>query len=128
LAFSSIKSLNTWLLGENYAQSLGINIKRSRLIIVSATGLLIGAVTAFCGPIAFVGLAVPHLVRIIVTSTNHKILIPAVILGGSILLLFCDIIAQLPGNSRILPINAVTSLVGAPVVIWVIMRSKTIRM
>jgi len=128
LAFSSIKSLNTWLLGENYAQSLGINIKRSRLIIVSATGLLVGAVTAFCGPIAFVGLAVPHLVRIIVPSSNHKILIPTVMIGGAMLLLFCDIVAQVPGGARIIPINAVTSLVGAPVVIWVIMRSKTIKM
>ena len=127
MAFSSIKPLNTWLLGENYAQSLGINIKRSRLIIVSATGLLVGAVTAFCGPIAFVGLAVPNLVRIIVPSSNHKILIPAVMMGGAILLLFCDIVAQLPESSKILPVNAVTSLVGAPVVIWIIMRSKTIR-
>jgi iron complex transport system permease protein len=128
LAFSSIKSLNTWLLGENYAQSLGINIKRSRLIIVSATGLLVGAVTAFCGPIAFVGLAVPHLVRIIVPSSNHKILIPSVMIGGAMLLLFCDIAAQAPGGATIIPINAVTSLIGAPVVIWVIMRSKTIKM
>lgn len=128
LAFSSIKSLNTWLLGENYAQSLGVNIKRSRLIIVSATGLLVGVVTAFCGPIAFVGLAVPHLVRIIVPSSNHKVLIPYVMMGGAMLLLFCDIVAQVPGGARIIPINAVTSLVGAPVVIWVIMRSKTIKM
>jgi iron complex transport system permease protein len=127
VAFSSIKSLNTWLLGENYAQSLGINIKRSRMIVVSATGLLVGAVTAFCGPIAFVGLAVPHLVRIIVPSTNHKGLIPFVMIGGAILLLFCDILAQAPGGATIIPMNAVTSLIGAPVVIWVIMRSKTIR-
>ena len=128
LAFISIKPLNTWLLGENYAQSLGVNIKKSRLIIVSATGLLAGGVTAFCGPIVFVGLAVPHLVRVVVSSSNHKILIPAVMAGGAILLLLCDIIAQLPGDTRILPINAITSLIGAPVVVWVILRSKTIRM
>lgn len=128
MAFTLMKPLNTWLLGDNYAQSLGTNIKRSRLIIIVATGLLTGVVTAFCGPIAFVGLAVPHLVRIILPTSNHKILIPAVMMGGAILLLVCDIIAQLPGNSRIIPINAVTSLIGAPVVVWVIMRSKTIRM
>jgi iron complex transport system permease protein len=128
LAFSSIKSLNTWLLGENYALSLGIPIRRSRMIIVTATGLLVGSVTAFCGPIAFVGLAVPHLVRIVVPTSNHKILIPTVMVGGAMLLLFCDIVAQSPRGATIIPINAVTSLIGAPVVIWVIMRSKTIRM
>lgn len=126
ISYGSIKSLNSWLLGENYAQSLNINMSRSRLRIVVATGLLTGSVTAFCGPIAFVGLAVPHLVRLIIPVTNHKILMPAVMMGGSILLLFCDLVAQLPGNSQILPLNAITSLIGAPVVIWMVIKSKRI--
>jgi iron complex transport system permease protein len=127
IAYLSSKSLNTWLLGENYAQGLGMKVGRSRLWIVVSTGLLTGAVTAFCGPIAFVGLAVPHLVRVVVPTTNHKTLIPAVICGGASLLLLCDLLAQLPGSTQILPLNAVTSLIGAPVVIWMIIKSKRIR-
>jgi iron complex transport system permease protein len=122
-----MKSLNAWLLGDNYAQSLGVNIRQSRFWIVTATSLMAGVVTAFCGPIAFVGLAVPHLVRLIIPTTNHKILIPAVMIGGASLLLFCDLIAHLPGNTQILPLNAVTSLIGGPVVIWMIIRTKKIR-
>jgi len=122
-----MKALNGWLLGDNYAMSLGINIKQSRFWIVTATSLMAGVVTAFCGPIAFVGLAVPHLIRLLIPSTNHKILIPAVMIGGAILLLFCDILAQLPGSTQILPLNAVTSIIGAPVVIWMVIRSKKIR-
>jgi len=127
IAYFSSKSLNTWLLGENYAQGLGMNVRRSRFLIVVSTGLLTGAVTAFCGPIAFVGLAVPHLVRLIIPATNHKILIPSVICGGACLLLLCDLLAQLPGSTQILPLNAITSLIGAPVVIWMIIKSKRIR-
>ena len=122
MAFRSMKSLNAWLLGENYAQSLGINIKRSRFWIVLSTSLMTGSVTAFCGPIAFVGLAVPHLVRLLINTSNHKILLPAVMMGGASLILLCDILAQLPGSTQLLPLNAVTSLIGAPVVIWVVMR------
>jgi iron complex transport system permease protein len=127
IAFSLMKSLNTWLLGENYAKSLGVNINRSRFWIVASTGILAGSVTAFCGPIAFVGLAVPHLVRLIVPSTNHKILLPCVMMGGACLLLFCDIISQLPGHAQVLPLNAVTSIIGAPLVIWMVMRNKQAR-
>jgi iron complex transport system permease protein len=123
----SIKSLNGWLLGDNYATSLGINLKRSRLYTIISTCILTGAVTAFCGPIAFIGLAVPHLTRLIIDTTNHKVLIPAVMLSGASVLLFCDIISQLPGTDSILPINAITALFGAPVVIWVILRNKKIR-
>ncbi len=126
IAYLSSKSLNSWLLGENYAQGLGTNVARSRFWIVVSTGLLTGAVTAFCGPIAFVGLAVPHLVRLVIPTTNHRILIPAVICGGASLLLLCDLLAQLPGSTQILPLNAVTSLIGAPVVIWMILKSKRI--
>lgn len=126
ISYGSIKSLNSWLLGENYARSLQVNLGRSRFLIVVATGLLTGAVTAFCGPIAFVGLAVPHLVRLIIPITNHKILIPAVMAGGASLLLLCDMLAQIPGSTQILPLNAVTSLIGAPVVIWMVIKSKRI--
>lgn len=127
LAFISIKPLNAWLLGDNYATSMGINLKRSRMLIIISTCILTGAVTAFCGPIAFVGLAVPHLVRLVIDTMNHKVLIPAVIISGGSLMLFCDILSQLPGSGFIIPINAITSIVGAPVVIWVIVRSKKIR-
>lgn len=127
IALSCIKPLNAWLLGDNYATSLGVPLKRSRLLIIIGTSLLTGAVTAFCGPIAFVGLAVPHLTRLLIDTTNHKILIPAVILSGAIITLFCDILTRLPGSDFILPINVVTALIGAPVVIWVIVRSKKIR-
>ena len=124
IAASSIKALNAWLLGVNYAQGLGINIKRARILIIIATSILTGGVTAFCGPIAFVGLAVPHLVKLLFKTQNHKILVPSVMIGGAILLLFCDIIAQLPGSDQVLPINALTALVGAPVVIWVILKTR----
>jgi iron complex transport system permease protein len=124
IAFRSMKSLNAWLLGENYAQSLGINIGRSRFWIVLSTSLLAGSVTAFCGPIAFVGLAVPHLVRLLINTSNHKILLPAVMLGGAALILLCDILSQLPGSTQLLPLNAITSLIGAPFVIWVVMKRK----
>lgn len=128
IAITSVKALNAWLLGDHYAQSLGVNIKKSRQMIVLATSLLVGGVTAFCGPIAFVGLAVPHLVRLLVPTTNHKILLPMVMMGGATLLLLCDILAQMPGSANILPLNAITSMIGAPVVIWVVMRSKGVKM
>ncbi|MCK0157689.1 iron ABC transporter permease [Cellulophaga sp. F20128] len=124
LSVLSIKSLNAFLLGENYARSLGVNIKKQRYIIIAATGLLAGGITAFAGPIAFIGLAVPHLTRQIFNTTNHKTLIPAVLLYGAILMLLCDVIAQLPSSAYVLPINAITSIVGAPVVIWLLVRKK----
>jgi len=120
----SIKGLNTLLLGENYAKSLGLNIKQSRLIIVIATSLLAGTITAFAGPIAFIGLAIPHLTRQIFNTSNHKILLPAVFLVGAIIMLICDSIAQLPTSDYTLPINAITSLIGAPVVIWLLVRKR----
>jgi iron complex transport system permease protein len=126
-AVLNVKPLNVWPLGENYAQSVGVNIKRSRFLAICSASILTGGVTAFCGPIAFVGLAVPHLVKLVIKTHDHKLLIPAVSVGGAVLLLACDILAQLPGSTRILPINAITALVGAPVVIWVIMRNKIVR-
>jgi len=124
ISILSIKALNAFLLGENYAQSLGIHLKKSKYLIIIATGLLAGSVTAFAGPIAFVGLAVPHLTRQIFNTTNHKTLIPAVLLYGGILMLLCDTIAQLPNSTQVLPINAITSILGAPVVIWLLIRKR----
>jgi len=119
-----IKPLNSFLLGENYAKSLGINVKQSRIIILVVTSLLTGVITAFSGPIAFIGLAVPHLAKLIFTTSNHKILIPATAITGAIVLLVCDMIAQLPTSEYTLPINAITSLFGAPIVIWLLIRKK----
>ncbi|APX99839.1 FecCD family ABC transporter permease [Lacinutrix venerupis] len=123
-SIASIKALNTLLLGENYAKSLGLNIKQSRLIIIIATSLLAGTITAFAGPIAFIGLAIPHLTRQVFNTSNHKILLPAVFLFGAIIMLICDSIAQLPNTDYTLPINAITSLIGAPVVVWLLVRKK----
>ncbi|WP_410529703.1 FecCD family ABC transporter permease [Winogradskyella sp. J14-2] len=124
LSMISIKSLNSLLLGENYAKSLGINLKQSRFIIILATSLIAGTITAFAGPIAFIGLAIPHLTRQIFKTSNHKILLPAVFLFGAITMLICDSIAQVPGSDYTLPINAITALVGAPVVIWLLVRQR----
>lgn len=126
LGFYVSKPLNAWLLGDNYARSLGVNISSSRFVIILATSLLAGSVTAFCGPIAFVGLAVPHLTRLLINTTNHRILIPGVLVMGASVMLFCDTVAQLPGSAYVLPINAITALIGAPVVIWVIVRAKKV--
>ncbi len=126
LGVASIKPLNALLLGERYAQSLGISLVKSRIVIIIATGLLAGGVTAFAGPIAFVGLAVPHLTRQIFDTMEHRVLIPAVLLYGAVLMLLCDAVAQWPGSPSVLPINAITSLVGAPVVIWLLVRKRKI--
>lgn len=124
LSIFSIKALNTLLLGENYAKSLGLNIKQSRMLIIIATSLLAGTITAFAGPIAFIGLAIPHITRQVFNTSNHKILLPAVFLFGAIIMLICDSIAQLPTSDYTLPINAITSLIGAPVVIWLLVRKR----
>ncbi|WP_299432384.1 iron ABC transporter permease [uncultured Maribacter sp.] len=124
LSIISIKTLNAMLLGENYARTLGINIKKMRYLIILAAGILAGSITAFAGPIAFIGLAVPHLTRQIFNTTNHKILVPAVLIYGAILMLICDTVAQLPSSANILPINAITSIIGAPVVIWLLVRKR----
>lgn len=124
LSILSIKPLNSLLLGENYARSLGVNLKKSRYIIIIATGLLAGGITAFAGPIAFIGLAVPHLTRQIFNTTDHRVLVPAVLVYGAILMLICDTVAQMPTSANVLPINAITSIVGAPVVIWLLVRKK----
>ena len=124
LSVFSSKSLNALLLGENYAKSMGLHIKRTTFIIILATSILAGSITAFVGPIAFVGLAVPHLTRQFYKTSNHLVLLPAVLLCGSLLMLVCDTVAQLPFSEFTLPINAITSLVGAPVVIWLLVRKR----
>ena len=123
-AFMLSKKLNALLLGDNYARSMGLNINKTRLLIIIATALLAGTITAFCGPIAFIGIAIPHITRLIFNTSNHKILFPMVVLCGAILMLICDIIAQIPGREYTLPINAVTSVFGAPLVIWLVIRRK----
>ena len=123
-SIASIKSLDALLLGDNYARSMGLNLKNKRFIIILATSILAGSVTAFAGPIGFIGLAVPHLTKLLFNTSNHKILVPAVLLFGAIIMLICDSIAQLPNSQYTLPINAVTSLFGAPVVIWLLIRKK----
>lgn len=124
IALFCIKNLNSLLLGEQYARSLGVKISRNRILLIGSTSLLAGSITAFAGPIAFVGLAVPHLIRQVIPTSDHRILLPAVIFGGAILMLICDTVAQLPGSELTLPINAVTSIVGAPVVIWLLVRKR----
>jgi ABC-type Fe3+-siderophore transport system permease subunit len=118
----SIKSYNALLLGEAYAKSMGIQTGKMRWLMIASTGILAGGVTAFCGPVAFIGIAVPHLARIVWKSSDHRVLFPASALIGAILLLLCDAAGQLPGFVNTLPINAVTSLVGAPIVIGLILK------
>ncbi|WP_117880631.1 FecCD family ABC transporter permease [Aureibaculum luteum] len=124
LVITIIKPLNSLLLGENYAVSLGVNLKKTRNLTMIVTGLLTGVITAFSGPIAFIGLAVPHLTKLIIKTSDHKIILPAVSIIGAIIMLFSDTIAQLPTSEYTLPINAVTSLFGAPVVIWLLIRKR----
>ncbi len=122
LALHSVKALNALLLGETYARSMGLDIRRARLSILSSAALLTGAVTAFCGPIGFVGLAVPHVCRGLLRTSDHRVLLPAVMLVGGAAALAAGLIAQVPGHDVVLPLNAVTALFGAPFVILVLMR------
>ena len=124
LAFFKVKDLNAFLLGEDYARSLGVSIKRSRILIFLSTSLLAGTITAFCGPIGFIGIAVPHICRVLFKTANHLVLVPAVILTGSVVMLVSDIISQLPGMQTTLPINSVTALIGIPVIIWMIVKNR----
>ncbi len=125
ISFTVIKPLNALLLGEKYAQSIGINYKKTRFLIIVATSILAGSITAFAGPIAFIGLAVPHMAKLLFQTSNHLILFWSTLLLGAIVMLVCDTIAQVPGNDITLPINAVTSVIGAPIVIWLLVRKKT---
>ena len=124
LAFASAKPLNALLLGENYARTLGVPVGRSRTLVIASTSLLAGSITAFCGPIGFIGLAVPHLVRGLLGTANHRMLLPAAALAGAALMLLCDCLTQLPGSQVALPVSVVTSLLGAPVVLWVVLGRR----
>ena len=128
LSFSFIisKNLNAYLLGEEYAISMGVNIKKSRTAIIIITAILTGSITAYCGPIGFIGIIIPHIARMISNSSDHRILIPLSILLGINVLLIADIISQLPGLEQNLPINSVTSLIGIPFIIWIILKNKKI--
>lgn len=122
LAVLTIKPLNLLLFGEEYARTMGLDMRRSRLLILLSTTLLAGTVTAFCGPIGFIGLAIPHVTRFLFKDSNHRILVPGTILMGSAVLLVCDIISK----AFTLPINAITALLGIPIVVWVLLRNRTI--
>ena len=124
LSLFSIKPLNALLLGENYARSLGLNFKKTRLIIIFATSILAGSITAYAGPIAFIGLAVPHIAKLVFQTSNHSVLYWSTLLLGASIMLICDVISELPGLEITLPINAVTSIIGAPVVIWLLVRKR----
>jgi len=124
LSFLLIKTLNLMLLGEGYARNLGLNIKRARLYVIACSCIITAIITAYCGPIVFLGLAVPHLCRTIFVSSDHRILMPAVTLTGASLALFCNLVARMPGFEGALPINSVTALIGAPIVISVLFGKR----
>lgn len=128
LAYGQTKPLNALLLGEAYARSMGVNIQRTRLLIIVSTALLAGTITAFCGPIGFIGVAVPHLCRSLFSTSDHRTLIPATLMMGAGLALGADLIAQMPGSQVVLPLNAVMALLGAPIVTWVILRQRSLKM
>lgn len=120
-----IKPLNALMLGDRYAENLGINILRTRNWLLIVTGLLTAITTAFCGPVAFIGLAVPHIARLLLTTVNHRVLLPATILCGAVIALICNMICFLPGEEGVIPLNAVTPIMGAPVIIYVIAKGKS---
>ena len=127
IAVLMIKPLNALLLGIRYAENLGVNIRRVRNWLLIATGLLTAVTTAFCGPIAFIGLAVPHMARLMLGTSNHNMLMPVTLLTGSAVALLCNLICILPGEAGIIPLNAVTPLLGAPVIIYVIINQRKIQ-
>lgn len=126
LSIYLIKPLNLLLLGENYARTMGLNIRWIRFLLFASTTLLAGTVTAFCGPIGFIGIAVPHVARMLTGNADHRILMPASMLMGSVTMLLCDIIAQLPGHEMVLPVNTITALLGIPIIVLVIVRNRKI--
>ena len=120
LSFLLVKPMNILLLGDRYAANLGLNVRRARLLVIVSSGVLVAIVTAYCGPIMFIGLAVPHLARALFRSSDHRVLMPATALCGALLALVCNFIARMPGFEGALPVNSVTALVGAPVIAAVI--------
>ena len=125
IAVLQSKSLNALLLGESYARSLGLTVQKTRFSVISSASILAGAITAFCGPIAFLGVAIPHLCRSLFNTSDHRILIPSVIIMGAILALFADLVSQILINQMVLPLNAITALIGTPVVTWVILQRNS---
>ncbi|MEM0933776.1 MAG: iron ABC transporter permease, partial [Bacteroidota bacterium] len=121
------KEMNALLLGENYATGVGVNVSRTRLKLILTTSIIAGTVTAFTGPIAFIGVAVPHLARLLFRTSNHKVLIPATMMCGMVIMLVCDIVSQVPGAQTTLPLNSVTALFGAPVILAIIIKSKKMK-
>lgn len=121
------KSLNALLLGDSYARSLGLNVRRARVYSIISASLMAGAVTAFCGPVGFIGIAVPHLCRSMFNSADHRVLLPTSLLLGAIVALLADVIAQLPGQQIVLPVNVITSLFGVPVIIWLLLRQQQVK-
>lgn len=126
-SWAMARSLNLMLAGEKYAQSLGLRIHSSRLILILLAGLATGSITAYCGPIAFVGIAVPHLARMLWKTTNHYLLVPGTALIGTLVMIICDILSQVPGYDLVLPINAITAMMGAPFVIFLLMRNQGLK-
>ena len=124
VALSLMKPLNLLLLGDGYAQNLGVNLRRVRNMLLLATGILTAVITAYCGPVAFIGLSVPHIARLIFRTDNHRILMPGTLMTGSAIALGCNLLCVLPANS-VIPLNAVTPLIGAPVVIWVLFKHRS---
>lgn len=127
LSILLIKPLNALLLGERYAENLGVNVFKVRLLLLAATGILTAVTTAFCGPISFIGLAVPHIARLLLRSSNQKLLLPTTLLTGCAVALLCNFLSNWPGYSGIIPLNAITPLIGAPVIIYVIVNQKRIQ-
>lgn len=124
LSLLMMKPLNALLLGDAYAYNLGINVKAVRGILLAVTGLLTAVVTSFCGPISFLGLAVPHIARLFLKTNNHKVLLPGTLLFGALTALVCNVVCQLPGESGLLPLGAITPIIGAPVIIYVVLRNR----
>ena len=124
LAVITTKPLNALLLGESYAQSMGLNVRRARVVIMGSASLMAGAVVAYAGPIGFLGIAIPHIARGIFGTSDHRILVPGSLLVGVVIALACGILAELPNSSLNLPINAATALFGGPVAIWVLLKAR----
>lgn len=122
LGLSLIKPLNVILLGDNYAHNLGINLRRTRLLLLLSTGLSVAVTTAFCGPVSFIGLAVPHLARLLLGSENHRSLMPVSLMTGGIVALLCNVLSSLPGDRGLIPLNAITPAIGAPVILYVLLK------
>ncbi len=121
IAFTMVKPLNAILMGETFSRTVGVRMQRTRIILLASASILAGSVTAFCGPLAFIGVAVPHIARLLFGSTDHRILVPATALTGAVILLLSDIISVMPGGGHMIPVNTVTSLIGIPVVLWIIL-------